>query len=142
FYRFRLYHVNHSFPTRRSSDLILPTLADITGASTPHNLDGVSFKNSLLGHEAEQKQHDYLYWEFHEQGGKQAVRWKDWKGIKLNAKSRSENLFELYNLSGDVSEKYNIAEKYPDIAKKILEIMEEAHQESAIFPFEREGIRE
>ncbi len=115
---------------------ILPTLADITGASIPHNLDGVSFKNSLRGHEAEQKQHDYLYWEFHEQGGKQAVRWKNWKGIKLNAKSSDEGLFELYDLSGDVSEKYNIADKYPDIARKILEFMEEAHQESAIFPFE------
>ncbi len=117
---------------------ILPTLADITGASTPQNLDGVSFKNSLLGHEAEQKQHDYLYWEFHEQGGKQAVRWKNWKGIKLNAKSDDEDLFELYDLSGDVSEKYNIAEKYPDIARKILGFMEEAHQESDIFPFEQD----
>src|SRR5690606_39800260 len=98
FYRFRLYHVNHSFPTRRSSDLILPTLADITGASIPQNLDGVSFKNSLLGHEAEQKQHDYLYWEFHEQGGKQAVRWKNWKGIKLRSEEHTSELQSRENI--------------------------------------------
>ena len=114
---------------------ILPTLAELTGAVVPPHVDGISFKKSLLGREDEQSQHDYLYWEFHEQGGKQAVRWNDWKGIKFNAKSPTKSFLELYNLRDDISEKHNVAGKYPDIAEKILKIMEEAHEESAVFPF-------
>ena len=61
---------------------VLPTFADIAGAEVPENIDGISFLPELLG--KKQKQHEYLYWEFHEQGGRQAVRMSRWKAVRLN----------------------------------------------------------
>ena len=52
---------------------MLPTLADLAGAPTPPDLDGISFAPTLLGKPG-QKPHETLYWEFHERGSKQAVR--------------------------------------------------------------------
>ncbi len=61
---------------------VLPTFADIAGSEVPENIDGISFLPELLG--KKQKQHEYLYWEFHEQGGRQAVRMSRWKAVRLN----------------------------------------------------------
>nr|MCU0409263.1 arylsulfatase [Bacteroidales bacterium] len=47
---------------------IMPTLAEITGAEIPVAIDGISFLPALKGRK--QDKHEYLYWEFHEQGGK------------------------------------------------------------------------
>ena len=63
---------------------MIPTFAEITGAEPPENIDGISFLPELLGETDKQKKHDYLYWEFHEQEGKQAVRWGNWKGLRLD----------------------------------------------------------
>lgn len=95
----------------------------------------MSFQNSLLGKESEQARHEFLYWEFHEQGGKQAVRWGKWKGIKLNVKSSNSSVFELYDLKIDPSERHNVASSHPDIVKQIRHFMHEAHRESNVFPF-------
>ncbi len=61
---------------------IMPTLAEIAGLPVPEGIDGISFLPELLG--KKQMKHEYLYWEFHEQGGKIAVRMGDWKAVKLN----------------------------------------------------------
>lgn len=114
---------------------ILPTLADIIETPIPPISDGISFKKSLLGDETNQKQHDFLYWEFHEQSGKQAVRWGKWKGIRLEAKKIGSKIFELYDLEADSFEKNNVAEQNSNIVSHILRLMEQAHEESEIFPF-------
>ena len=54
-----------------------------------------------------QKKHDYLYWEFHEQGGKQAIRLDDWKAVRLNVKNDPNPPIELYNLTSDLHEDKN-----------------------------------
>ncbi|HOK24946.1 MAG TPA: arylsulfatase [Bacteroidales bacterium] len=113
---------------------VMPTLAEITGAKVPDGIDGISFLPSLLGRK-KQKQHDYLYWEFHEQGGKQAVRMGNWKGVRLNVNKDPEGKIELYNLSDDPGETKDVSEEYGDIVKKIDEIMKQAHTKSDIFRF-------
>ncbi len=50
----------------------MPTLAEVAGTKSPENIDGISFLPTLLG-KKKQAKHEYLYWEFHEQGGKIAV---------------------------------------------------------------------
>jgi arylsulfatase A len=112
---------------------IMPTLAEITGADIPGDIDGISFLPELV--ENHQKKHDYLYWEFHEHGGKVAVRMDQWKGIRLGADNPSEETFELYNLLDDIGETVNLADSNPEIVEKIKQIMVEAHTESEIFPF-------
>jgi arylsulfatase A len=111
----------------------LPTFAEITGAPLDFKTDGISFLPELLG--KEQKKHDYLYWEFHEQGGKIAVRIGDWKAIQLNADISDDDITELYNLKSDVGETNNIMGEHPDIVKQAKEIIKSAHTTSDIFPF-------
>ncbi|WP_372753235.1 arylsulfatase [Labilibaculum sp.] len=112
---------------------VLPTLAEITGAKLSSPIDGISMLPTLLQKD-EQKEHDYLYWEFHEKGGRLAVRMGDWKGVIYNVSKHGK--FELYNLSEDPSERNDIAEDHPDIVAKIKEIMKNARTESDIFKFQ------
>lgn len=106
----------------------MPTFCDLAVVTYEGDIDGVSFLPTLLGQNQEKK-HDYLYWEFYEQGGKQAIRWDKWKGIKLNTRTFDENgIIELYDLSTDVSEKNNVADQNPEIVNTILKKMEEAHE--------------
>ncbi len=112
---------------------ILPTFAEIAGAENPEGIDGMSFLPSLLG--KKQKQHEYLYWEFHEQGGKIAVRMGNWKAVKLNIDKTPQGVTELYNLSTDIGETNNIASSNPETVKQMEEIMKKAHIPSIDFPF-------
>jgi arylsulfatase A-like enzyme len=119
---------------------IMPTLADITGVQLPASCDGISFLPELIGKKG-QKQHEFLYWEFHEQGGKIAVRMGNWKGIRLNVNKNSDGPIELYDLSKDIGETENIAAGNPEIVKKIESIMKREHTPSKDFPFAYEIIK-
>ena len=80
-----------------------------------------------------QKEHDYLYFEFQEQNGKQAVRKGPWKLIYQNIRGNKPH-YELYNLAADPSERHNVIDRFPDIAAELKEVMKEAHVESNDFP--------
>ena len=116
---------------------IMPTLADIAGIKAPGNIDGISFLPALLG-KKNQKQHEYLYWEFHEQGGKTAVRKGNWKAVKLNVNKTPQGALELYDLSKDIGETTDLAPQHPEVIKEMEEIMKEAHTPSEIFQFSYE----
>lgn len=112
---------------------IMPTLVDIAGLNRPHYTDGLSFLPTLLGKAGQQAQHPYLYWEFHEAGGRQAVRSGKWKAVRLNVLT-DHAITELYDLEKDPGETVDIATEYPDIVTRMEMYMDEAHQESAVFP--------
>ena len=112
---------------------ILPTFAEITGADIPVNTDGISFLPALLG--KKQKEHEYLFWEFHEQGGRMAVRMGKWKAVKLNVNKDPDAMPELYDLSADIGEMNDIASSNPEIVKQMAEIMKKEHKPSEVFPF-------
>lgn len=103
----------------------LPTACDIAGIKQPVQTDGISYLPALLGRE--QTEHVYLYWEFHEQGKKQAVLQGDWKGIRLNVAKNPNGPIELYNLTNDPSESSNIAKDHPDIVAKFDSLMKVSH---------------
>lgn len=113
---------------------VMPTLAEITGTDLPGQTDGISFLPTLLGKKG-QKQHDYLYWEFHEQGGKTGVRMGNWKAIRLNVDKNPMGEIELYDISTDIGEKNNVAASNPEVVKRAEEIMKTAHIPSDVFPF-------
>lgn len=115
---------------------IFPTFTQIAKTETPTNLDGISFFPALRS--SKQHQHEYLYWEFHEGGGKQAVRSGNWKAIRLNIFDAGKTTVELYNLSKDPHETNNIATLYPEIVKRLTSLIDEAHNPSDIFPFPKE----
>jgi arylsulfatase A-like enzyme len=112
---------------------VMPTLAEITGSQAPEGIDGISFLSELLG--KKQKKHDYLYWEFHEQGGKIAVRMENWKAVKPDINKTPQGMTELYDLSVDINETNNIASSNSEIVLKMEEIIQQAHIPSEVFPF-------
>ena len=112
---------------------IMPTFAEISGALIPDNIDGISFLPALLG--KTQKEHDYLYWEFHEQGGKIAVRMNKWKAVKPDIDKTPQGETELYDLSTDIGETNNLAVSNPTVVKRMEELMKQAHKPSEDFPF-------
>jgi arylsulfatase A-like enzyme len=104
---------------------VFPTFAEIAGQPIPENIDGISFLPTLLG-EDEQAEHDYLYWEFHEKKGRQAVRKGDWKGVRYKVSISPDSPIELYDLSADLGETKNLAEQYPEIAAELSALMSKA----------------
>lgn len=112
---------------------VLPTLTEIAKAPKARYTDGISFLPTLLG-KGKQKQHYYLYWEFHEGGGRQAVRAGKWKAVRLKMKGNPNAPIELYDLSKDPKEEHNVAAENPAVVKQMAQRMQEAHVESPIFP--------
>jgi len=115
---------------------ILPTFAEMTGVLVKSPMDGKSFYPTLIGNIDSQKKHDFLYWEFHEQGGKIAVRKGNWKAVKRNILSDPMAAIELYDLSNDIHEDNNVAVNNPDIVQEMEQIMKNARIESEVFPFQ------
>ncbi len=112
---------------------LFPTFAELAGAKSTTPIDGLSFVSSLTGRGTQQK-HDYLYWEFHEGGGKQAIRQGNWKAVRLQVIQNPKGLVELYDLSKDPGETKNLAAQYPDKADELGRLMTSSHVESALFP--------
>jgi arylsulfatase A-like enzyme len=112
---------------------MLPTFAELAGV-TPPDTDGISMVPTLTGTGAQQR-HPYLYWEFHEQGGKQAVRAGHWKAVRLNVKRDRSGPLELYDVSNDLGETNDVAGQHPDVVRRMERIMSEARTDSEVFPF-------
>ena len=107
-----------------------PTFGELAGAEIPTDLDGLSMVPTFLGNAAEQRQHEYLYWEYQ---GRQAVRLGRWKGIR----HRLDQDIELYDLENDVGEQHDAASDHPDVIARIAEIMRTGRTESELFPLDR-----
>ena len=121
----------------------LPTVAELAGVKSPENLDGISLLPTLLG-TGVQKQHEFLFWNFDEQGGKRAVLQWPWKLIHLNtgaaaksgpgkkngaAKKPQTLVKELYNLEEDTGEERNLADSHPDKVAALEALMKGAWHE-------------
>ncbi len=113
---------------------VMPTLADIAGIETPKQSDGISMLPTFLDNE-NQKQHDYLYWEFNVRGGRKAIRKGNWKGVWYDINKKEQGDFELYDLSKDLAEENNIAEDYPEIIEELKNLMNGASVASNLFSF-------
>ncbi len=112
----------------------LPTAAEIAGLPPPGDIDGISFLPTLLG-KTQTNRHEFLYWEFHENGFKQAVRMGDWKAVRLSA----NGALELYDLNGDLGERHNVADTHPGVVATIEQYLRTARTEDKNWPVKTAG---
>ena len=111
---------------------VLPTLAELAGAPTPEETDGLSLVPTLLGEQAAgrpQEEHARLYWEC---GGlleytlpvpMQAVRFGQWKAVR----HRAGDPIEVYDLAADQEEQRNLATLRPDLVAEAKRHFAECH---------------
>ena len=111
---------------------MMPTLRDLTGTASPDDMDGVSLLPLLQGKKG-QKEHDFLYFEFQELNGRQAVRQGPWKLVHMNI--RGDNpVYELYNLDKDPGETTDLAASTPKKVAELQAMMRDSHIPSPDFP--------
>lgn len=115
---------------------VMPTLAELTNVTLPEKGDGISFLPTLFS-TTDQKQHEYLYWEFHEMNGREALRSGNWKLIRQPIVG--ETILELYDLDKDIHEDQNLATLQPDKLNELVLLMDNARTESPLFNFGRKN---
>ena len=113
---------------------VLPTVAELTGQAVPGERDGISLLPTLIG-EGKQRQHEYLYWEFHERGGRLAARKGNWKAVQYEVLENPDGPVALYDLSTDISEENNLADQHPDILNEMKAILDTVRTPSPVFTF-------
>ncbi len=111
---------------------VLPTLSDLVGFEASET-DGISFLPTLRNQI--QPTHEFLYWEFHERGGKQAILKADWKAIRLQVGNDPDGPLELYNLSTDPYETQNVADQHSDLVATFSQMMKDQRVPSGQFNF-------
>ena len=102
---------------------IMPTFAELAGADIPATTDGISMLPTLVGAKKaghRQAEHEYLYWEHQ---GDTAVRMGDFKAIRIK-----DGPWELYNLKNDSYEANDIADRHPEMLKKMVAYAKESHR--------------
>lgn len=115
----------------------LPTACDLAGVKPSDNVDGISYLPTLLGHNLNQQEHDYLYWEFNERSGPiQAVRKNNWKAVKFKDKP-----IEIYDLNHDISERHNVAEQHPETTEALLYLINNTRTEHPEFPLVKKKLK-
>ena len=82
----------------------------------------------------QQRDHDYLYWEFPEHGFKQAVRMGNWKAVR----NAPDAPLELYDLTSDLGEEHDVAEENPKVVARVEEILSTARTKSDYLPIDRQ----
>ena len=119
---------------------IMPTLCELAGQQAPEGIDGLSLVPILTGRPEEQKQHDYLYWEFllmkksGSGGGRQALLDVARKRKVIRYGRHGEPLF--FDLEADPGERDNKAAAHPEEAKELNEKIDTVRGASELWPIE------
>ena len=107
------------------------TAVELAGSAQPVG-DGLSIVPTLLGAARsgrEQQQHEYLYWEFHEQTFLQALRADRWKAIR-----HEDGRIELYDLMADLGEEHDLAPQHPQRVRAMAALFDAARTASPHWP--------
>lgn len=105
----------------------MATAAELAGAQPPSDLDSLSFVPTLLGRSSEQAKHDYLYWEFHEGGFKQAALLDGrWKGIR---RGPTQPLV-VFDLETDHAERIDVASHHPEVTNLLDQYLKNARSKN------------
>ncbi len=111
----------------------MPTIATLADAKMPNDriIDGIDQSNFITGKTNKSNRETFYYYV---RGNLHAVRYGKWKLALSNRKKfydyakDSVKIIspELYDLENDISEKFNISNKHPEMVNLLLEKAEEA----------------
>jgi arylsulfatase A-like enzyme len=98
---------------------LLPTFAKLTGSKIPNDrkIDGKNIDGILLGKKGVKSPHKIHYYEV------DGIRKGDWKLVKKKVKGKI--IRELYDLSKDLGEKKDLAEKMPKMVEELDQLLEQ-----------------
>lgn len=106
---------------------MLATIAELTGLQAPPG-NGISFAQTLLGKTNAVSGHEYLYFEYPENGGQLAVILGNWKAIKRGIRKNHEAPWQLYDLVTDEREQNDQAANHPEILQRCNDIVKKEHR--------------
>ncbi|MFG0254653.1 MAG: sulfatase/phosphatase domain-containing protein, partial [Rhodopirellula sp. JB053] len=115
---------------------VMPTLCELAEMGSPLGIDGISFLPTLLGKSDQQKQHEYLYWEFYERGGKRAALTHKWKAVQLNMNNGGDSI-RLFDINADPTEQYDVAKNHPEVVANFRSIFDQAHTSSPLIQWRK-----
>jgi len=105
---------------------VMPTLAELAGAETPENIDGISIVPTLFGEAQEELRDRFMYWERPKGDLQQAARRQNWKVLR---KKRGAKL-ELYDLAIDPGEQNDVSKEHPAIVEMFEDYLKTARTKS------------
>lgn len=119
---------------------LMPTLCELAGAKPARETDGISFVPALFG-QGQQRRHEGLYWEFHEQGGKRAYLKGDLKAVQRNVNEAPEGPVEVYELASDPAETRDLAGRHAAFVAEARKAFDVLHTRNENFPWKWEKDR-
>ncbi len=136
---------------------MMPTLAKLAGTTAPKDriIDGHDITNLMHGVEGAKSQKKAYY--YYQHTHLQAVRAGQWKlylprpaepawGPKWAGHIDPKDVFDideplLYNLQADIGEQTNVADKHPEIVKRLLKLAKKAQKDIGDYNIRGQGIR-
>lgn len=109
----------------------MATFADLAGCDVPEGTDGISFAPTLTGRPQKEK-HEFLYWEYIEQGGQQAIRTGNLKAYRKGLLEDSSSPWELYDLEKDPGERHDLSRSMPETVARIDSIAAGQHSPAVL----------
>ena len=110
---------------------VLPTIAAITGKPLPekNKIDGMDMSRLWMGKAKKSPREEFVY--YTSRGEIEGIRQGNWKLLVKKRRGQTANgpQILLFNLSKDVGEKNNQAEKHPEIVNQLRSRMEELDAE-------------
>lgn len=103
---------------------LLATCQEIARVEGELDHDGLSFAPTLLGRDAAQSAHEWLYWEFYEGQSAQALRIGSFKVIRA---PMFDGPIQVFDLATDLGESTDIAADQPDLVAEARRIFDAAH---------------
>ncbi len=125
---------------------ILPTVAKLIGAKLPsHKIDGKDIRPLMFGEAGAKSPHAAFYC-YYSGGQLHAVRDRQWKlhfphayrtldgrqggtGGRPVRYSQAKIGLELFDLKNDIGESKNVADKHPDVVKRLQKLAEQARDD-------------
>ena len=92
----------------------------------------------LTGNGEVSRSHEYIYYEFYEQGGKQSILKDGWKLVRLNMSKPEKLKEELYYLPDDIGEQHDLLKENPQKVEELRILAMKARTERLHFSWKPE----